>query len=156
MRKISSALCLFLLCSASAMQAQTPTATVSGIVKDSQGAVVQGAKVVVTNIAQDATRESATNSDGAYSIPDLLPGEYRAEVSSNGFATAPFAGIVLEAGRAFTLDATLAPANQVTTVNVTTATQTVDLTQSMLQGQITASTIGASRSTAGIFLNWLI
>jgi hypothetical protein len=141
MRKISTALCLFMLCSASAMQAQTPTATVSGIVKDSQGAVVLGANVLVTNIAQGATRASATNSDGAYSIPDLPPGEYRAEMTSNGFAAAQYAGIVLEAGHTFTLDATLTPANQVTTVNVTTANQSVDVAQSMLQGQITESTI---------------
>ncbi|MGA3372629.1 MAG: TonB-dependent receptor [Terracidiphilus sp.] len=143
MRKLSAAFCLLMLCSASAMQAQTPTSTVSGIVKDSQGAVLQGATVQFTNTAQGTTREGVTNPNGAYSIPDLLPGGYRAEVNSKGFATAQYSGIVLEAGRTFTLDATLAPASQVTTVNVTTANQSVDLAQSMLQGQITESTIGS-------------
>ena len=141
MRNISAALCLLVLYSVSAMQAQTPMSTVSGIVKDSQGAVVQDASVQITNTAQGTTRESVTNSNGAYSIPDLAPGEYRAEVSSKGFATVQYSGIVLEAGRTFTLDATLATASQVTTVNVTTATQTVDLAQSMLQGQVTQNTI---------------
>jgi hypothetical protein len=143
MRKLAAAFCLFMLCSATAMQAQTPTSTVSGIVKDSQGAVLQGAAVQFTNTAQGTTREGVTNPNGAYSIPDLTPGEYRAEVSSTGFATAQYSGIVLEAGRTFTLDATLAPASQVTTVNVTAASQSVDLAQSMLQGQITESTIGS-------------
>jgi hypothetical protein len=141
MRKIVYMLCLLTLCIAMAMQAQTPASTVAGIVKDSQGALIQGAKVLVTSAAQGTTRESVTNSNGSYSIPDLLPGEYRAEVSSKGFATVQFAGIALEAGRAFTLDATLTPASQTTTVNVTAATQTVDLAQSMLQGQITENTI---------------
>ena len=141
MRKISAALCLFLLCSVSAMRAQTPTSTVAGIVKDAQGAILQDATVLVTNVALGTTRESATNSDGAYSIPNLLPGEYRAEVSFKGFATVQYASIALQAGRTFTLDATLTPASEVTTVNVTAATQSVDLAQSMLQGQITEKTI---------------
>jgi len=141
MRKLALMLYLFMLLIATAAQAQIPTSTVSGIVKDSQGAMIQGAKVLVTSSAQGTTRESVTNSDGSYSIPDLLPGEYRAEVSSRGFATVQFAGVVLEGGRTFTLDATLAPASQVTTVSVTAATQAVDLAQSMLQGQITGNAI---------------
>ena len=92
MRKLAAAFCLFMLCSATAMQAQTPTSTVSGIVKDSQGAVLQGATVQFTNTAQGTTREGVTNPNGAYSIPDLLPGGYRAEVNSKGFATAQYSG----------------------------------------------------------------
>jgi hypothetical protein len=141
MHKLALVFCLFMLCFAAAMQAQTPTATVSGIVKDSAGALVQGARVSVTGTSQEASRESITNSNGSYTIADLLPGEYRAEVSSKGFATVQFAGVVLGAGRTFTLDATLAPASQMTTVNVAAATQTVDLAESMLQGQITENTI---------------
>jgi hypothetical protein len=141
MRKLASILCLFMLCIATAMQAQLPSATLSGIVKDSQGALIQGARVILTSTAQDTEREGLTNSDGSYAIPDLLPGEYRADVSSKGFATAQYSGVVLEAGKTFTLDSTLTPASQVTTVSVTAASQTVDLAQSMLQGQITENTI---------------
>jgi hypothetical protein len=141
MRKLVKVFTVLTLCLALRIQAQIPTATLSGIVKDSQGALVQGAKVEVTSTAQGTTREGMTNSDGSYAIPDLLPGAYRAEVTSKGFATAQYAVVMLEAGRTFTLDAALAPASQVTTVNVTAASQTVDLAQSMLQGQITENTI---------------
>jgi hypothetical protein len=141
MCKLVKVFTVLTLCLAVRIQAQIPTATLSGIVKDSQGALVQGAKMEVTSTAQGTTRESMTNSDGSYAIPDLLPGAYRAEVTSKGFATAQYASVMLEAGRTFTLDATLAPASQVTTVNVTAASQTVDLAQSMLQGQITENTI---------------
>jgi hypothetical protein len=123
------------------MLAQTPTAAVSGIVNDSQGALVEGAEVEVTSTTQSTTREGVTNSDGSYSIPNLLPGEYRVQVSSKGFAIVQYTSVVLEAGRIFTLDATLSPTGQTTTVNVTAAAQTVDLEQSMLQGQVTAKTI---------------
>ena len=141
MRKYALALCLLILSASSAALAQIPTATLSGIVKDARGAFIQGARVALTNVAQGTVRESSTNSDGSYSIPDLLPGTYRAELSSNSFSTAQFSNVVLEAGRTFTLDATLSPASQVTTVNVAAASQTVDLAQSMIQGQITESTI---------------
>jgi hypothetical protein len=141
MRKFASAFCLFLLMIAASMRAQTPTATISGIVKDSQGAAIQGAKVTVTNAAQGSLRETLTNSDGAYSIPNLLPGAYHAEVESKGFALVQYGTVNLAAGRTTTLDASLVPAGQVTTVNVTAANQTVDLAQSMLQGQITENTI---------------
>jgi hypothetical protein len=141
MRKLALGVFLLIAGIATTLQAQIPTSTVSGIVRDSQGAIIQGAKVRITNTSQETTREGLTNVNGSYSVPDLLPGEYRAEVSSAGFATAQYAGIQLEAGRTFTLDAALTPASQVTTVNVTAAVQTVDLAQSMLQGQITETTI---------------
>ena len=141
MRKLIAVLCLFMFCIAVRLQGQVPTATLSGIVRDSQGALIQGARVTLTSTSQGTSRDGSTNSDGSYSIPDILPGTYRADVSSKGFATAQYAGVLLEAGRTFTLDATLTPASQVTTINVTAATQTVDLAQSMLQGQITENTI---------------
>jgi len=129
------------MCTATLTLSQTPAATLSGIVKDSQGAFIQGARVVVTNTAQGSTRETSTNSSGSYAIPDLLPGEYSAEVSSIGFATVQYQSIVLQAGRTLALDTSLVPAAQATTVNVTGANLTVDLAQSMLQGQITEKTI---------------
>ena len=121
MRKYALALCLpHDHAGITALQAQTPTATLSGIVKDAHGALVQGARVALTNVAQGTVRESVSNAEGSYSIPDLSPGTYRADVSAAGFTTVQFSNVVLEAGRTFTLDATLlARPNQVTTVNVT-------------------------------------
>jgi len=141
MSKIAATLCLFMLCGVTPMHSQTPTATISGIVRDSQGALIQGAKVSLTSASQGISHESVTNSSGSYSIPDLLPGEYRAEVSSNGFAKAKYEKILLEAGNTLTLDSTLLPAAQAATISVTASEQTVDVAQSMIQGQITENTI---------------
>jgi len=141
MRKLVTIICLKMFFCVAAIVAQTPTATVSGLVKDSLGALVPGAHVQLTNIAQGTTRDGVTNSNGSYAITDLLPGDYRVEIKANGFATVQYASVVLEAGHTFTLDTRLAPAGQVTTVNVTSVAQTVDLEQSMLQGQITENTI---------------
>jgi hypothetical protein len=141
MRKLAPIFGLFAICIAAALQAQIPTANVSGIVKDSQGALIQGATVSLTSASQGTTQEGASNSGGSFAIPDLTPGPYIASVSAKGFTTAKYDGVLLEAGRTFTLDTTLMPATQVTTVSVTASTQTVELEQSMLQGQITENTI---------------
>ncbi len=124
-----------------ALRGQIPTAAVSGLVKDSKGAVVQGAHILLTNMAQGTTQESTSNSDGSYSIPNLLPGMYSLAIGNTGFATVQYAGVLLEAGHTRTLDTTLTPAMQATTVNVSTVNQSVDLAQSMIQGQVTSSTI---------------
>jgi hypothetical protein len=137
MRKLTLVLCLLMIGIAAAMQAQIPTATVSGIVKDSQGALIQGAAVSVTSASRGISHESVSNSGGSFAIPDLTPGTYIASVSAKGFTTVKYDGVLLEAGRTFTLDTTLMPATQVTTVSVAASTQTVELEQSMLQGQIT-------------------
>ena len=62
---------LFLLLSVVSGFSQSNKATISGTVKDSQGAVVTGAKVVVTNVATNADREVTTNEEGFYRVPLL-------------------------------------------------------------------------------------
>ena len=74
-------------------------------------------------------------------MTNLAPGEYRVASSSVGLGTVECAHVVLDAGRTETLDATLAPATQAISVDVKAVNQTIDLAQSMLQGQITSETI---------------
>ena len=121
--------------------AQVPTTTVNGIVTDPHGATVYGAKVSASNRATGVVRETTSNSDGLYAIPDLPAGNYDVSIVAAGFATREFAGVALEPGRATTLDAQLELASVSSTVNVTDAGQTVELTESMIQGQITSTTI---------------
>jgi len=64
---------------------QTVTGSLVGHVEDSAGAVVPGARVVVTEISRGTTREITTNEEGNYSISSLDPGEYRIEVQQANF-----------------------------------------------------------------------
>jgi hypothetical protein len=54
--------------------AQTTTATISGIVKDQNGATVADAKVTATNVGTNASRSTNTDSDGRYLILELPVG----------------------------------------------------------------------------------
>ena len=69
------------------VQAQTAnTGTITGVVKDEQAAVVPGATVKVVNIGTNAERTVQTSGEGAYEIPQLVPGMYRLEVEAPNFA----------------------------------------------------------------------
>jgi hypothetical protein len=77
-------LCLVL---ASRAQAQTATATLSGVVTDTSAATVSNAKISVKNIATGQTVETQTDSSGRYAVPKLAPGDYELSVAAPGFST---------------------------------------------------------------------
>jgi hypothetical protein len=79
------ALVVVLLVHATAALAQINSATVTGTVKDTSGAAVQGAAVTVLQTATGAVRNSETNETGLYTVPFLQPGDYKVTVSKSGF-----------------------------------------------------------------------
>lgn len=123
------------------MYAQLPSSTVYGSVKDPQGAPIAGAQVTITSIAQGLSRQVVTNIEGLYVIPSLPIGRYDMKIEERGFETIEFQDVVLEAGKTVTLNRTLSIAKANTVANVTAMNQSVNLSQSMIQGQITSTTI---------------
>jgi hypothetical protein len=77
------------------VRAQSNTATVSGRVTDSTGAVLAGAQVSATNLDTRSSTTTRTNGDGVYVIADLHPGEYRMVVAKAGFREIVLTGLVL-------------------------------------------------------------
>jgi hypothetical protein len=132
---------LALLCIGATVRAQVPTTILNGIVRDLSGGVVPSAKVKATNAATQMLRETKTNSEGIFVLPDLPAGKYAVEITASGLAGRKFTDVTLEAGRTTTLDAQLGVASTATTVNVTDEASTVELTQSMIQGQVDSATI---------------
>ena len=70
---------------AGAARAQVTTGTISGVVTDPSGAVVQGANVTATNLETNASRSTTSDSDGNFAFTLLPPGRYRVDVTSQGF-----------------------------------------------------------------------
>src|SRR5271166_900281 len=130
---------LALLCGSA--RAQVPTTVLNGIVRDLSGGVVANAQVRATNAATQAPRETRTNSDGIYVLPDLPAGKYTVQIAASGLATRKFTDVTLEAGRTTTLDAQLGVASTATTVKVSGEATAIELTQSMIQGQVDSATI---------------
>src|SRR3989304_1743423 len=64
---------------------QATTATISGTVKDSTGAVLPGASVTVMNEDTGISRQVTANAVGRFSAPALPLGNYRVTASLEGF-----------------------------------------------------------------------
>ena len=88
-------LILFLCSSFAVVQAQSATATLSGIVTDPAGAVVSGVNISVINIAQGFTRTATTNDEGAFTIPLLSAGTYIVKAERQGFNPTEIRNVVL-------------------------------------------------------------
>lgn len=83
------------------------TASLTGTVTDKTGAVVPSAMVVLTNPAVGVSRTVATNSQGAYLLPGLPPGQYDLTVTAPGFQTFQATGISLVVAQNARLNVTL-------------------------------------------------
>lgn len=87
--------------------AQSPNATINGIVLDPSGAVIAGAEVVVVNDATGVQYVTKTNGEGIYAVPDLPPGPYRIQVSNSGFKTIIKPDILIHVQDALAINFTL-------------------------------------------------
>src|SRR5215813_7077501 len=86
---------------------QTPTATLSGVVRDASGALVPSVKVTARNASTGATRDATTDSEGRYNLTNLNPGQYDVRAERTGFKTAAQSGVILTVGGATVLDLTV-------------------------------------------------
>src|SRR6266849_5222453 len=67
------------------LSAQSDTASLFGVVKDTSGGAVVGAKAKLQSRTTGATREQATDAKGLYQFEVLPPGEYELMVEAPGF-----------------------------------------------------------------------
>ena len=74
-----------LLTGSKAAFAQSIFANLSGTVTDTNGAVLQGAKVSVQNTDTKVSRQFVTNSSGFFSATQLPTGIYSVTVEAKGF-----------------------------------------------------------------------
>ncbi len=133
--------CFIVLALSLSAAAQLPTSTLNGTVTDPQGAVVAGARIVVTSTATGTSREATSASDGGFAFSDLPPGDYTVRVSASGFATSEYKAVRLEVGRASTLNVSLKIARGGEVVEVSAAEIALNTTQSMVQGLVEAQEI---------------
>jgi len=76
-------------------------------VRDSSGAVIPGAKVVVTNTATNFAERLVSNQAGDFNALSLPAGNYNVQVSKDGFRPFEIKGIALDAASTIRADANL-------------------------------------------------
>src|SRR5579864_8900545 len=71
------------------------TAAINGTVRDTAGAVIVDAAVVLHNRDTNLDRSAATNGVGSYVMTNVLPGNYDLKITMKGFGPAAKTGIEL-------------------------------------------------------------
>lgn len=89
------------------LPAQTSRGTVSGIVTDSQSAVIANATVDLTGLATNVRRTTQSNDAGLYRFDAVDPGDYSITIRLAGFQTFSVARLSVSAAQITTQDAAL-------------------------------------------------
>jgi hypothetical protein len=129
---------ILVLCSAAVLpraNAQTTTATLLGLVRDSSGATVPAAVVTARNALTSFMRTGMTDETGAYLIPNLPVGSYSLIIEKEGFRRFIQEGITLEVNQNARVDAVLSVGEVAESVTVTAEATGVD-TRSSSMGEL--------------------
>jgi Carboxypeptidase regulatory-like domain len=160
MSKFSISKILFgvVICLASGATAFGQTAQITGRVNDQSDAVIQGAKVTVTNEGNGFKRETLSNDEGYFTVPSLQPGTYRISIQKEGFKPVLQTGRVLQVNQVVRLDFTL-QAGTVTEVlevqsgAVALDSETSSIGQVITQRQVTQLPLNGRNFLQLLFLN---
>src|SRR3954468_5516214 len=129
-------------------------ASITGVVRDSSGAVLPGVTVEASSPALiEKTRSAVTDNGGQYRIVDLRAGTYGVTFTLQGFSTVRRDGIELEGSFTAAVNAEMKVGAVSETITVTGETPVVD-TQSVRRqttiGNDLISSIPAARAYAGL------
>ena len=139
-------------------------AAVTGVVTDTNGALIVGADVALVSVPTGASYHTKTNSDGSYSFVKIPPGAgYKVTIAKNGFQPIEVSDIYLTVANTRTQNAKLHAGDVSTTVQVSAANDevTINTTDASIGNnfdvkllndlpvQVPRLSIGAVQSAAG-------
>jgi hypothetical protein len=149
LRVLFAVLTLVLLPSSVLAQAE-----ITGVIKDTSGAVLPGVTVEAASPALiERVRSAVTDATGQYRIIDLRPGTYVVTFSLTGFSTVKREGIELSGTFVATVNADLKVGTLQETITVTGETPIVDVQSAKSQTTMNKDVIAAiptSRNATGI------
>jgi len=143
---------------ASVPMAAFAQATLSGLVRDTSGAVLPGATVEASSpVLIEKVRSGVTDGTGRYTIPDLRPGTYKLTFSLTGFKTVVRDAVELSGTAVLTVNADLEVGGVQETITVSGLTPAVDLqstTRQAVMDQEIVSAVPSSRTpfTVGVLI----
>src|SRR4051812_4497788 len=119
-------------------------ASVTGVVKDSSGAVLPGVTVEVASPALiEKTRATVTDGSGLYQIISLPPGTYSVTFTLTGFSTVRREGVELTGSFVASINADMKVGAVAETITVTGETPLVDVQSAAVQRTVTKEVVDA-------------
>ncbi|MGD0223093.1 MAG: carboxypeptidase regulatory-like domain-containing protein [Terriglobia bacterium] len=131
---------LFFLCT-TALMGQMFLGSVVGQVTDTSGAVVPGAKVVLTNTQTLVQRETVATGAGDYTFDNVPTGTYKVAVKMDGFEEAVSTEIIVGTGATVRFDATLTTGKVTQRVEVTAQAPTLNTENAEIGSVVTRTEI---------------
>ena len=117
--------------------------SLSGVVTDATGAVIQNAQVKIVNTQTGAANSTTTDNRGGYEFNDLAAGTYRLEFHMNGFQTSVIQGVALGGNGEQTQNVTLQVGSTTDTVEVSAGAASIVTMASM--GAAAKRVVGSGR-----------
>lgn len=103
---------------------QVTTSTITGVVKDPKGQLLEGATIRAEHLPSGSQYSTFSTKGGSFTLPGLRTGgPYKVEITYTGFAPAVFEGIILQLGEPFNLAAGLKETESVLENVVVTSTK---------------------------------
>src|SRR6516165_2276510 len=119
-------------------------ASITGVVKDTSGAVLPGVTVEVSSPALiEKTRSTVTDGSGLYQIISLPPGAYSVTFTLTGFNTVKREGVELTGSFIATINGEMKVGAIAETITVTGETPLVDVQSASVQKVVTKEVVDA-------------
>ena len=120
--------------------AQVVGGTIEGTITDPKGAVLPNVKVEIVNLSTQIVTPLTSNTDGFYTAPNLLPGNYTVTAKRSGFATA-VTEVILTVGAQHVVNVTMHIGTVNEVVKVQTEAPEVELASSEMSAVVNGTTI---------------
>jgi hypothetical protein len=132
------------------------SASITGLVRDSSGAVLPGVTVeAASDVLIEKVRSAVTDGSGQYRIVDLRAGVYSVTFSLTGFSTVKREGVELSGSFTASINADMKVGTVQETITVTGETPIVDVQSARRQVTVSnelISAMPAARSYAGVMM----
>src|SRR5215471_8148923 len=121
--------------------AQTATASIVGVVRDTSGALIPGVTVNIKHVDSGLTRTVVSSETGNYTAPALPVGPYEISTTMPGFKQEVRRGINLVVGQQAVIDLTLEVGGNAEQVTVSEEAPLVNTTLASTSGLITEAQV---------------
>jgi hypothetical protein len=99
--------------------------SVSGVIKDSSGATIPGAKLTLTNTTLKSAFKTASDAQGFYSFPSLPVGHYDLTIEATGFQTQQKTNLTVDTDAALRIDTVMQVGQRSDEVTVTESVDSI-------------------------------
>jgi hypothetical protein len=143
---------LFSLAALGFAQESSVKGNLAGTVSDPSGAVITGAKVVITGATGEKSGD--TDAEGRFVFPLLAPGYYSVKVSKDGFKTVEVKSAEVVTGRTSNVSLKMELGTSATTIEVNASSVEVDTTSTAVGSNLTDTfyqSVPVARGVTGLF-----